>query len=130
MAFVSIYNDENNAYYRVNFDLKNTVLDDGSGAYETYLLVSTNMRNSLGAIQGTFKVKTLDDVPPGETTAINFSNLCSKYITYYLDQAELSKSSSSSSSSEQYSSSSSSSSSSEGHSQSSSSSSSSSSLLG
>jgi hypothetical protein len=125
MAFVSIYNDENNAYYRVNFDLKNTVLNDGSGLYETYLVVYTDMRNSAGAVQPTFKVKTLDDVPPGETTAIDFSNLCSKYITYFMDQAELSKSSSSSSSSEQYSSSSSSSSSSEGRSESSSSSSSS-----
>jgi hypothetical protein len=101
MSYVSIFNDEDNRYYRVNFDVKNSILaNSNTSTNETCLLITTTMRTGLGAAFPTFLVRTLSDVPPGETPpATDFTDLCKMYINYFLEQSTIGFSSSSSSSS-------------------------------
>ena len=100
MAYVSIFNDEDNRYYRVNFDVKNSILaDSNTSTNETCLLITTTMRTGLGAAFPTFLIRTLDDVPPGDTPpAVDFTDLCKMYINYFLTESTIGFSSSSSSS--------------------------------
>jgi len=101
MAYVSIFNDEDNRYYRVNFDVKNSILaDSNTSTNETCLLITTTLKTGLGEAFPTFLIRTLDDVPPGGTPpATDFTDLCKMYIEYFLDQSTIGLSSSSSSSS-------------------------------
>ena len=121
MATIKVYNQATNTNYTVVFNLKNTQLVDvePTGVEDWYLEVSTTMSQSDGTAFPHFVVRNLADLPPGySTVATDLSNLCSKYVTYFIDTMELlvsssSSSTSSSSSSWGYSSSSSSSSSEE-----------------
>ena len=115
MASTNIYDQGNDRTYVVSFNVKNTLLSDvdATGVMDYYIDVSTTMRQLDGTVYPHYVVRNLSDVPPGYDTATNFSNLCGKYISYFIDQTELiasssSSSNSSSSSSEGYSSSSSS----------------------
>lgn len=101
MAYISIFNDEDNRYYRVNFDVKNSILaDSNTSTNETCLLITTTMRTGLGAAFPTFLIRTLDDVPPGDTPpAVDFTDLCKMYINYFLTESTIGQSSSSSTSS-------------------------------
>ena len=112
MASVNIYNQDEDKTYTVSFDLKNTFLKDvvDGDQIDYYLSVSTSMKKIDGTAFPRYVVKNLGDLPPGYAGAANsFSDLCQKYITYFMDTSELIVSSSSSSS-EGYTSSSSSSS--------------------
>lgn len=127
MATTKIYHQEENRFYQVTADVFSSVLDDGSGEVDYYLKISTSIRKTDGSSFPDFRVKTLNDVPPGGSApATDFSDLVDQYLNYFMTQAELGQSSSSSSnssSSSSYEYSSSSSSSSNGYSESSSSSS-------
>ena len=97
MATIQVYHEENNRTYQVNVVLNRTLLSDGSGSAEEYLLISTTIRKADGTAFGTYRVKDLTDVPPGYPTASDFTELVNDYIEYFMDQAQLGQSSSSSS---------------------------------
>lgn len=98
MGQVTVYHEEDNAYYTVMFDLRSSLLSDGSGASEYYLLISTSIRKPDRSAMSTYVVKALTDVPPGYSPpAASWTELCQWYIEYYMDQAELGYSTSSSS---------------------------------
>ena len=120
MGQVRIYHDEDDREYTVNFDLKNSLLADGNGNADFYLVIKTSLKTVAGASFGEWRVKTLADIPPGGTIATDFNDLCNQYIDYFMAGAELAQSSSSSSSDSSESTQSSESSSSVGHSSSSS----------
>ena len=115
-SYVQFWNDADGTYYRVNFTLQQSVLSYSTGAItggtEYYLLITTTMTYPNRSKFPTFLVRTLEDVPPGDSTATDFSDLCRKYINYFIDNSTLLESSSSSSSNSSSSSSKSSSSSS------------------
>jgi hypothetical protein len=114
MATVQIYNQGDDRQYTVTFALKSTLLKDQgvTGENDYYIDVSTTLTFPNKSSFGHFVVRDLSDVPPGYPVATDFSNLCSSYISYFMDQSELVYSSSSSSNSSSSSSSNSSSSSS------------------
>ncbi len=127
MSQVQIYDDELNTYHTVTMDLRYSVLNDGSGESEWYIVLSTSIPKLDGTSYAPSIIKTLDDVPPGSISpATTFTELMQWWILYYMTNSEFGMSSSSSSSYSSSSSSYSSSSSSEGYSESSSSNSSSS----
>ena len=100
MAQVKIYNQETNSYYTINFDIKQSVLDDTTtGDNDCYILVSTNIPTVTGGRYPTFRVRTMADVAPGKGVATDFNQLCRDYIDYFTTESELTQSSSSSSSS-------------------------------
>ena len=102
MATILVYNQASNTKYKISFDLKNTPLVDldPSGESDFYILVSTTMRKPDGTAFPYFIIRDLSDIPPGTAIAgTNFSDLCTKWITYFIDTTELIASSSSSSTS-------------------------------
>jgi hypothetical protein len=108
-ASIQIWNDADSTYYRVTFTLNQSALSNSTGESEYYLIINTTMTNSDGSSLGNWMVRTLSDVPPNASPATDFSDLCRKYIDYFIAQSLLLDSSSSSSSSSNSSSSSSSS---------------------
>ena len=102
MAYVSIFNDESNTYFRVNFDIKNSIISNDAettGSYEACLIITTTLKYPDGKSFPTFLIRTLDDVPPGVVIpATNFTDLCKMYINYFLSESTVGQSSSSSSS--------------------------------
>jgi len=122
MSNITFYSEQSNKQYKVNFDLKFTYHVDGVGVNEYYLDIYTSIPKKDGSSFDHYVVRTLDDYPPGGSTATDWTDMITQYINYFVEISEQIASSSSSSSST----SSSSSSSSEGNSSSSSSSSSSS----
>ncbi|MFA5312403.1 MAG: hypothetical protein WC375_03665 [Methanomassiliicoccales archaeon] len=99
MGTTRIYHEEEDRYYNVNYDLYSSSLNDGDGAIDYYILVTTDMRMVNGDAFPTFRIRTLEDVPPGGTPASTFTGLLNDYISWFMEQAELGLSSSSSSSS-------------------------------
>lgn len=102
MATVNIYDQGNDTTYNVSFNLKSTLLSniDATGETDFYLDISTTMKKPDNTAFEHFIVRNLSDIPPGYVgDATSFSNLCSKYMTYFMDQSELIASSSSSSNS-------------------------------
>lgn len=95
MAQVKIYHDEDDREYTVNFDLRQGLLDDGSGESDFYIVINTTLRNALGVSYGEWRVRSLSDVPPGDSTATDFNDLCQKYIDYFMAESQLAESSSS-----------------------------------
>lgn len=115
MASINIYDQGTNNTYKVSFELKSTILNNGLSPTPTdfYLDVSTTMKKTDGSSFGHYVVQSLTDTAPGIVGAANdFSDLCKQYITYFINEAQLIESSSSSSTSSSSSSSTSSSSSS------------------
>ena len=114
-SYVQFWNDADGTYYRVNFTLQQSVLSKSTGAItgatEYYLLITTTMTYPDRSKFPTFLVRTLNDVPPGDSAATDFSDLCRKYINYFINNSKLLETSSNSSSSKSLSSNSSSSSS-------------------
>ena len=110
MATVKVFDQKNGVTRTVSFNLRiGTVADEGTGATEYYVDVTTTIPQIDGTSFPNYTIRDLSDIPPGYVgDATSFSNLAGKYITYFLDQAELIQSSSSSSSSSTSSSSSSS----------------------
>lgn len=98
MGQIKIYHDEDDREYTVNFDLKSSLLNDTDATTDFYLVIKTTLTNVDGTSYGEWRVRTLEDVPPGGTTATDFNNLCQQYVDYFMAGAELGQSSSSSSS--------------------------------
>lgn len=114
MATVNIYDSGTDRSFTVTFDLKSSVLSSTvTGEVDYYIDVSTSLKKPNGASFGHYKIQTMSDYPPGGTIGTSFDNLCSQYVKYFMDEAELVASSSSSSQSSSSSTSNSSSSSSE-----------------
>ena len=97
MSTVRILNDENGIYYNVNFDLQSSLLSDGSGDNDYFIIVSTTIKDPVGASLPNYYVRTLSDLPPGGSPVTNFTDLMKEYIDYYISQSTLGQSSSSSS---------------------------------
>lgn len=102
MASIKIYNEVNGNYYTVSFEIKRTILDDGIGSLETYLLISTDIKKVDKSGFKPVTIRTLSDVPDdgGSPTATSFTDLCQRYIVYFQTAATFTQSSSSSSSEE------------------------------
>ena len=99
MASINIYNQESNTYYKVNFDLKQTVMEDTADGNINYgVTVTTTIPTTAGGTFSTFLVKTLADTPVGYGVAADFNELWGWWIDYFQIEAELAQSSSSSSS--------------------------------
>lgn len=105
MASVNVYDAGQDKTYKITFNIKSTYLNEdlgtATGLTDIYLDVSTTIKKVDGTSFGHFIVRSLDDVPPDVVSAANnFSDLCQKYISYFMDIGELIASSSSSSTSE------------------------------
>ena len=102
MATVSIYNSTLNQTFTVTFNLVTNILNgdtgDFTGTNDFYLDVSTTLRIT-GLSFGHYVVRTLDDVPEGYASATDFTDLCNKWMDYFLEATIFESSSSSSSSS-------------------------------
>ena len=88
MAQVRIYNQEQNRFFNINFDLRQNIVSDGSDVEVDYfLVVSTNIPRPDGSRFPTYTVKDLSDIPEDVEMSSeeieNFTDLCRAYVSYF-----------------------------------------------
>ena len=98
MSTIKVFDQSSGTTRTISFNLRTGIIaDDLTGSTVYYIDISTDIPRIDGTSFPAYTVESLSDIPPGYVgDATNFSNLCGKYITYFLDQSELIESSSSS----------------------------------